>query len=349
MNKQKWLKSLVHMVATGCLLWAGFGVDPTEVSAQQQPAATVQGAADVRLDFTAQVYQKKTKEPVENLTKSDFRLYEDKREQVILSVASDTRPLSIVAIVTLGRGPVCEGRFRDATVPRTMTILAQAFTQALKPEDELAVIITDKDARFVHTFNVTRDRINDDFAEVGRISEASEYGHYGIGRAGISYLGVKENYVEAALLKAVDYLNQNKKAANRPVILFLRRLNNVSSFLLVEQVKTSLLQEGVIVGALGKVAGSLLESYYEELPDLTGGDNESCYIFAKAKEPTIPTATVSAMLERLRTRYRITYTSTNPKRNRQVRKLKLELAPQRQKVKDKPVIRAPQAIIAPGP
>lgn len=343
------LKSVMRVAVVSCLLWAHFEAKSPVMLAQQPPSVSGQGGVEVRLDFTAQVYREKTKEPVVNLTKDDFRLFEDKREQTILSVTRDSRPLSIVAIVTLGRGELCEGMVSNSTVSRTMTNLAQAFTQVLKPEDELSVMITDKDTTLVRPFNASPERIIADFAEVGRISEANEKLFPGWGKSGRPHLDVKNNYVGEALGKAIDYLKQNKKSANRPVILFLRQLTHEHSLPwdLEEQLRQRLLQAGVIVGSFGKNRPSWLEGYYEDLPDLTGGDKESCYPFAKATEPTKPTAIVSAVLERLRTRYHISYVSTNPQGDGQMRQLKLELAPSWKKVKDKPEVRAPQALLAP--
>lgn len=355
-------KSLPYLMLISCLLLIVLNAQSLSTLAQQT-ASSPATASGLTLDFTAQVYRKakapyfranRTSSliigPVENLTTSDFRLFEDGREQTILSVERETRPLSIVAVVTLGRGPYCEGQVKKTTVSKTMDILAQAFTQALRPEDQLALIITDEDATMLRSFAAAPVSIAEDFAKVGPISDANDKSFSGISlpRTITSHKGVEKNYVEQAVRKAIAYLKQNKRSDNRSVVLFMRDIYHASSisFDAQQEVNASLLEGGVIVGDLGVA----FANYYNELPGLTGGDKESCYIFVKATDSAIPTATVSAMLDRLRTRYRITYNSTNPKRDGKIRKLKLELAPQWTKGKNKediPVVRAPQAIIAP--
>lgn len=356
MNKDTVLRSAVRAAMASCLLWAALGANnATVVSAQRQPSA-VQGAVDGRLDFTAQVYRRRTKDliekkdVIESLTKNDFRLFEDKREQAILSVTRETRPLSIVAVVMLGQGYRCEGGgvARDiGSVPRVLSIIATELEKNLTSEDELAILITDENGTMIREFGQPLTTLGGDFGQVARISQASQKAMGSSYKGSHRYMGVRVNYVDVALEKAVAYLSKKKKTANLPVVLFLRDIYNESNPMLkdgyVKSMTAALLQEQILVSWVGYSGLPLwlgLPVWYGKLPDLTGGDRESCLLYLFESE-------MMAVLERLRTRYRISYVSTNPQRDGRVRQLKLELAPQWQKRKDKPIVRAPQAIIAP--
>ena len=314
-----------------------------------------QSGSGLVLDFTAGVYRRISKQPLGGLGVKDFRVIEDGNAQTIVNVTRETSPLSIVAVVALGEGRYCEGSVFNASVTKTMARLAQAFAESLKPGDELAIIATDQNAQMVRGFDARRDTISTDFAEVARISDASQRR---INAFRVTYHGVPVNYTDMAFHKAATYLRQHKRQANRPVILFLRDFyNNYSEKRpgyndsqtpedVIQERTNLVLQEHLLISWLGDSGQrwNPPSDYFRKLPDLTGGERESCYgVFLRVKDSTDPLARV---LEQLRTRYRITYLSTNSQRDGRVRKLKLEVAAQWLKGKDSLEVRAPQAIIA---
>jgi Ca-activated chloride channel family protein len=108
----------------------------------------------------AQVLEKKTGSPVGGLSKEDFQLLEDGKEQRIAEASRDQLPLSVVLLFDL--------TFSVQPVLKPLAARALEALQHLKPEDEVAVMVYAASAELLQDFTTDREKV------VAAIRKASE-------------------------------------------------------------------------------------------------------------------------------------------------------------------------------
>ncbi len=315
------------------------------------------------VEFTISVSQKDTGKPIKNLAPEDFSVFENKRKVKIVSVFEETKPLSIVVIPTLGEGKTC-GRgwllFPGFNNPKNDL---RPFTSILEDNiadgDELAIITTDFINTKIRGFDSPKS-LAEDFKSFAEYSERAQktittekikYTEFGAEPDGeSSYTGVETNYVKRALLKSFDYLESNKSAGNRSVILLLRSIYNPTDLNAAdrEELTKRIANGEAIVNWFGDNSETVFMKmfkdfpFYGTLPKMSGGVKEPCSILQSKKSDEL-SAAVSNMLEKMRTRYRIAYEAEN--QTDQPRNLEVKLTKSgKRKVAGKAVLNSPDVV-----
>ncbi len=387
------------------ILWGGQAGTQSAPPPQNQ---TRQENSSLTLEFTTAVYSNKTKQPLNGLGSTDFRLYEDGAEQRITAVELESKPLSVMLVMVLGVTGDCY--FLDLS--QFTTWLSGAMRKNLKAGEEVGMAITDREGTILLQFGEVEkslrwalgstdaedshywkaNRGNEPWREfdsgkvgestalntmkvVGEIEEPnSDDGGYLRRNPGAISVN-PQNHLNVALINAADYLLRYRKNGHRPAIIMCNSIYNVTpiSKEAENELNEFLFQKHVVVSWIGKPYGgnyfsspemkkhvsSSNAEHYQPLPGKTGGATLNCSHFSPTKaEPSFFSFTpgykkayqkfsdeVGLLLEHLRSRYRISYLSSNPNRDGKLRQLRLELAPKWKK--QKPVIEAPQAIIPP--
>ncbi|HEY0426449.1 MAG TPA: hypothetical protein VGC76_01460 [Pyrinomonadaceae bacterium] len=292
-------------------------------------------------EISAQVVKIDSGEIVDNLTAGDFRLYENGRAQKIVSVERETRPLSIVIAFVTNPGSCPDGLTNNASR------LAAAFQKILTANEDLAIVMTDKNGSIVRGFGRAAASLGEDFAKAENIAGKNSFppvfndNNPNVNSNG----GVYEIYPLPALQMAVKLLRENAPRASRRVILFVNALENtnVGKADAGRALLHDLISEQTTLAWLGSgddeksfdLAGAPFgkRKFYLGMTDFSGGESQPC----KAQKPVIdlfskprPTPSVQAedelaeLLDRLRTRYHISYRS-NDAVGDELRGVRLEL------------------------
>jgi VWFA-related protein len=126
----------------------------------------------------AQVFNKKTRRPVEAMKREDFQLYENGVRQQITSFIQDELPLSLVFLFDLTDSvrpvlrPLAEGALRAL--------------QHLKPQDEVAVMAYAASAQMLQDFTTDRQLIVNAIQKAGRMeSREAAFFNQGIFQAAL--------------------------------------------------------------------------------------------------------------------------------------------------------------------
>jgi VWFA-related protein len=142
----------------------------------------------------ARVLSKKAGRPVGSLTKKDFQLFEDGKEQRVAEISRDQLPLSVVLLFDL-----------TFTVQPVLKPLATGALEALhhlKPEDEVAVMVYAASAQLLQDFTTDREQA------VAAIQKASEM------QSG------EAAYFNEAVYNASEQLSKAKNPRSRRTIIW---------------------------------------------------------------------------------------------------------------------------------
>jgi VWFA-related protein len=172
-----------------------FGLAPA-LSAQDQPRAAGVYRVDVRVEVVdVQVLNKKNGHAVRDLTRDDFRLYEDNVRQRISSFSQDEMPLSVVLLFDL----------TDSVRPVLKSLAGGALEALdhLKPEDEVAVMAYAAKAELLQDFTTDRALAARAIENAGKM-ESGEAAFYNEG-----------------IYQATAQLLRSNNPANRRVIIWL--------------------------------------------------------------------------------------------------------------------------------
>lgn len=261
----------------------------------------------------AQVLHKKTALAVNNLAKEDFALYENGVKQYISHFSRDKVPLSVVILMDVS-GSV----WPDLKAFERLRRGAREAINLLKPEDEVALMQFASKATLVQAF--TRDR--------GVVVDALSR---------LDGRGQRGTNVDEGILGAAHYMGSASNPDSRRAIITITddltiALTNKAYILPTTHAEDQALRE---LYKSGSVVCTLLYESAETPPDdpwfkrgiaknfadATGG------ISIKTSQEDIP-ARLTEMIERLRQRYTIGYSSTDTSRNGRFRKIKLNVTPE---------------------
>jgi VWFA-related protein len=131
--------------------------------AQDQPRTPELPVVRVNVQLVqvdVQVLEKKTGRPVGSLSREDFQLFEDGKEQRISAATRDQLPLSVVLMFDL--------TFTVQPVLKPLAAGALEALQHLKREDEVAVMVYAASAQLLQDFTTDREKV------VEAIQRASE-------------------------------------------------------------------------------------------------------------------------------------------------------------------------------
>lgn len=263
----------------------------------------------------AQVLHKKTALAVGNLVPEDFILYEDGVKQHISQFSHDKLPLSVIILMDVS------GSVTDRESVRRLLRGAYEALKLLKPEDEVALMQFAQKSTLVQPF--TRDR-NLVVSGLGRLDGRGQYGtHVAEGILGAAtYMRSASNPDSCRAIIAITDdvtvefgVRSNARPTARGEAEALRQVYESGS---------------VVCALLYKGDQSVFEEPYfrkevaKRFAEATGG------ISIKTSREDIPTR-LSEMIERLRQRYTIGYSSSNTGRDGKFRKIKLNVTPEVEK------------------
>jgi len=280
--------------------------------------------------------QKNTARIVGGLRKEDFLIYEDGIKQELTHFSQDSLPLSVLLVVDRGG---CLDPFGDE-VHRA----AREAIDRLKLVDEIAVMSYHTTTNLVQPF--TRNRIMIENA-LNRIPPQTEAGGHCLNKL----------FAEAA-----NYMIRASNPAGRRVVIVISGLTRSFDCPDAPTGKSAALaiyESGTVVcGIIPKGAEQVLENGImttltrvtkiggvdymdiQSLANETGGE-------VLADKPENLDTTFQTLIDHLRSRYNLAFVSTNRKRDGTTRKLKLDVAPSKQRSRGKLVVRTRRSYIAP--
>lgn len=170
----------LRIVALFVIVWL-CGRSPAFCQAEAESLPQTEQVFRVHVDLAvvdAQVFNKKTRRPVDAMRLEDFRLYENGIQQQITSFSQDELPLSIVFLFDL----------TDSVRP-VLQPLAQGALRALqhlKPQDEAAVMVYAASAQMLQDFTTDRQLIVDAIQKAGRMeSKEAAFFNQGVFQAAV--------------------------------------------------------------------------------------------------------------------------------------------------------------------
>jgi Ca-activated chloride channel family protein len=264
-----------------------------------------------------QVLEKINARPLGGLKSEDFAVFEDDVRQRITHFSQDKLPLSILLLLDVS------GSVR----PYAQQIREGATNaiQHLKPEDEVALAAFGTSTKIVQSFTRDRRIIADQIENVFRNAH--------VGRA---------TFLPEAVYQAAVHLKEaTNPASRRVVILVTDNISNQFRFkghsggdALLELYESGAVVCGLLVGRTGALHKAFRyhpllflmtdSADADTFADRTGGE------VLGAGTGEIQTSLLT-LIEHLRTRYAIGYTSSNSKRDGKFRKVKIKISPELEK------------------
>jgi Ca-activated chloride channel family protein len=284
----------------------------------------------------ALVLQKNTARVVGDLSRDDFQISEDGHPQEITHFSQGSLPLSVLLLIDRGG---CLDPFSDQVRHAASEALAR-----LKPADEVAVMTYHNNAELLQEF--TRDRWSVNFA-LRHIPPHDETANHCLNKA----------FYEAA-----TYMEQAGNPTGRRVIIFITGVTrnfDCSDGPGGKTAKHAIYESGSVVCGLVPVtaeqqmengmmrwvtrmggAMKLSTLNIKDLAEDTGGE-------VLEDKPEVLDQTFATLMEHIRSRFSLAFTSTNKLRDGTVRKLKIELKPTVQKSHGQLVVKARRSYVAP--
>lgn len=316
---QRLVTSLILLLV---VLWSGEGGIPPSPTLQSQAE---QDNSPLALQYTAAIYSSKTKQPLSGLGVSDIRAYEDGVEQKVVAVELETKPLSVMLVISLGATSDCF--FQD--VRHFLSWLGGAIRRNLKAGDEIGVAVTDKDGKILIEFGETeksmrqafgrRDAEDPDYWNVGKFDKPwldVDDGEIGV-MSKLNTVSVKgydgdssptftlvapRSYFEIAMRNAANYLVRHHRPSNRPVIILCNSIYNVEMVTseIEKELDGAIYSNRLIVSWIGKYrktsfgnpfyanVSNNYTDYYRNLSGNTGGGTIGCHYFSSPEHSWNP-------------------------------------------------------------
>lgn len=299
--------SVLAVIAILCLV-AFTAAAQTQKKADEDETTIRISTEIVLLD--AQVLRKKNGLVVSSLNKEDFEVYEDGVKQEISFFGKDKLPLSIMLLIDTSGSvrPVIE-IIRDG---------AMEALRRLKPDDEVAVMVFGEQTKLIQPF--TKDRMQI-VTQIGGLLNATQVG------VGTS--------LHTALRDAARKMDTASNPLSRRVIISVT--DNIATAyrwgdLAEQDVTDSIYDSGsVVCGVVVKTQGPRALNIFdrvdkndpyrrrinlERFVDETGGEVQFVPVIEVNQKLT-------ELIEHLRTRYSIGYTSTNPNLDGKFRRVRV--------------------------
>ncbi|MBL8150439.1 MAG: VWA domain-containing protein [Blastocatellia bacterium] len=307
---------------------------PSKVFSQSEVEESVIKLTTEVVSVDAQVLVKKTGLPVGGLKKEDFLLYEDGVKQEITYFTRDQVPLSVVMLFDL-----------TDTVRPVLKALARGAKEALthfKPEDEVAVLTYAARIEVLQDFTKNRDKIVDAI-DLAAEMKSSDPAHF-----------------NEAIYQASNYLKENGDKSRRRVIIWCT--DNVPNIGVRAHSEKEAMQAAFeadvsISTILARSALSTTASVIEKNPislilkkkyppgdvhkyaENTGGE------VVKASKEEVGGKLIE-LIDRIRSRYNIGYSSSVSGKDGEFRKLQLKVSAEVEKKEGQVVIKAKKGYFA---
>jgi VWFA-related protein len=295
----------------GIVLWLASPPCNSQTAGEKKTDEVIKLSAEL-VAVDVQIVERKTQHIISGLTQSDFEIYEDSIRQQIVQFSQDKVPLSVVLLL--------DASGSMWTVLERLRAKALQVLQALRPEDEVAIVVTANDTLLVKDF--TREKFL--VAEALRELDFKAYGDNGI-------------MLHDSLYRAASHLLKAANPIDRRVVIVVTDNITIPAynwrFVQKEQAVSLILETGVVVCGLvisskspfhvadkllslpGKRAGGDVHEYAE----ITGGEVVS------GGGDTIGEKLVE-VIDHLRARYSLAFVPSNTKRDGKFRRLKVRLS-----------------------
>lgn len=284
----------------------------------------------------ALVLQKKTARVVGDLQKEDFAISEDGVTQTVTHFSQDSLPISMLLLVDRG---ACLDPFGTEVREAARHAIAR-----LKPTDEVALMTYFDEVELVQEFTRDRDLMS---RSLDRVPPHHEHGRHCLNKA----------FADAA-----DYVQKAGNPIGRRVIVVITGVTRDFDCLSGPSGKTAaqaIYESGAVVSAIvpktaaqqaengmmtwatriGRIGGAPYMDI-QTLANETGGE------ILKDKPEKLNT-TFTNLIDHLRTRYHLGFTSTNKNRDGNTRRLKIDVGETAQKSRGKLVVKARRSYVAP--
>jgi VWFA-related protein len=322
--RQKIVIALSLVLLVGCAVFA----QTQKQRVEPEDEMTIRISTELVL-LDAQVLRKKTGLVVGSLTKNDFEVYEDGVRQEITFFGKDKLPLSIMLLIDTSSSvrPVIE-TIRDG---------AMEALRRLKPEDEVAVMVFGEQTKLIQPF--TKDR----YQIINQIGSLLSKEQVGVGTS-----------LHRAIHEAAAQMSTASNPLSRRVIVAVT--DNIATAYrygdMSEQEVTDRIYDsgsvvcGVVVKTQGPRALNIFNRVDKEDPyrrrinlekfvDDTGGEIQFVPVIEVNQKLT-------ELIEHLRTRYSVGYTSTNQNLDGKFRRVRLAVGKDAQKREGELAVRTRQ-------
>lgn len=303
------------MLKTSLVLSVALAVTSLPGYSQTSKEGKQEEAIKLRTELVAidvQVVDRKSQRVIGDLAEIDFEIYDDGVKQRIDQFSQDKLPLSIVLLLDAsGSMWTALERLRSNTLEALQT---------LKPEDEVAVVVTANETLLVQDF--TRDKLR--VAETLRNLELKTFGDNGI-------------LLHDSLYRAASHLQKAANPEDRRVVIAITDNQTIPAYnwrnFSKEQAVEMVLENGVVVCGLvinhnvaARFTSKILNfpqtigaGDVHKYAELTGGEVLS------ANNQTVGQKLVE-LISHLRTRYCLAFVPSNTKRDGRLRRVKVMLA-----------------------
>ncbi len=276
----------------------------------------------------AQVLNNKTGRIVGGLKPDDFLLYEDGVKQEITHFSQNELPLSILLLLDVS------GSVKG--ILNQIQAGARQAMQQLKPEDEVALMIFAGKAKLIQGFTKDRELIAGQIESIRGLS--------------LSYRERTGTFINEAVYQAATQMRQAANPLGRRVIITVTDdLSNQLPFLghSRSQALERLYESGSVacglfvrgpLGNLNAITNKILPRKAVSGSTITYADKTGGEVMNARKEEV--ESKLVELIDHLRLRYSLGYTSTNAKHDGKFRKIKLKVSPEVDKRDGPLVIRA---------
>ncbi len=283
----------------------------SQTSKERKPEEVIKLSAEL-VGLDVQIVDRKTRHVISGLSQNDFEIYEDGVKQQIAQFSQDKLPLSVVLLL--------DASSSMWSVLEKLRANALEVLQSLKPEDEVAIIVTADDTLLVRDFTKEKFLV----AATLRELDFKAYGNNGI-------------LLHDSLYRAASHLLKAANPVDRRVVIAVTDNITIPAYnwryFQKEQAVSMVLETGVVVCALvinhnlsgravskilalpGRQSGGDVNDYAE----MTGGEVLS------AGNDTVGERLID-LINHLRARYSLAFVPSNRQREGKFRRLKVRLA-----------------------
>jgi Ca-activated chloride channel homolog len=299
------------VIAVGLVLLTGYSVfaQTQKQKAEPEDEMTIRISTEIVV-LDAQVLRKKSGLVVGSLNKNDFEIYEDGVKQEISFFGKDKLPLSIMLLIDTSSSvrPVIE-IIRDG---------AMEALRRLKAEDEVAVMVFGEQTKIIQPFTKDRQQI---VKQIGSLLSKEQVGvgtslHKAIHEAA-AQMGTASNPLSRRVIVAVtDNIATAYNYGDLSEQAVTDRIYDSGSVVCGVVVKTEGPRSLNIFGRVEKSDPFRRRVNLEKFVDDTGGEVQFVPVIEVNQKLT-------ELIEHLRTRYSIGYTSTNQNLDGNFRRVRL--------------------------
>lgn len=299
------------------------------------PAEVVKVDVDL-VNVDALVLQKDTARVVGGLKKEDFVLYEDGAKQEITYFSQDSLPLSVLLLIDRGG---CLDPFGENVQRAAVDAVSR-----LKPADEVAVMTYHDTSSLVQGFTRNRSLIQDALGRVPMHDEEANHCLNIVFADAANYMIRASNPVGCRVVIVITGVTRNFDCRGGPSGKSAAQAIYESGSVvcaIIPKDPAQAIENGMMtwITRMGRIGGAPYLDI-QTLANETGGE-------LLADKPENLNTTFQTLMDHLRSRYNLGFTSTNKQRDGTTRKLKVDLAPPVQKAQGKLVLKARRSYVAP--